>query len=121
MKEAGLQNKEDGKGVGHAQNWEELTQGAVPVLLPLLTDSDPVIRQRCCSALGNVGVSGGGGAALLQCDGPRLLLERACTDSRHAVLVSLDASEKLRTVSQHAPRQRHCHWLISKLRPTASA
>ncbi|XP_033851762.3 serine/threonine-protein kinase 36-like isoform X1 [Acipenser ruthenus] len=141
MKEAGLQNKEDGKGVGHAQNWEELTQGAVPVLLPLLTDSDPVIRQRCCSALGNVGVSGGGGAALLQCDGPRLLLERACTDSRHAVrqaaisalralsqqealrqvLVSLDASEKLRTVSQHAPRQCHCHWLISKLRPTASA
>ncbi|MGH0169407.1 UNVERIFIED_CONTAM: hypothetical protein FKN15_001441 [Acipenser sinensis] len=141
MKEAGLQNKEDGKGVGHSQNWEELTQGAVPVLLPLLTDSDPVIRQRCCSALGNVGVSGGGGASLLQCDGPRLLLERACTDSRNAVrqaaisalralsqqealrqvLVALDAREKLRTVSQHAPRQRHCHWLISKLRPTASA
>ncbi|XP_041098225.1 serine/threonine-protein kinase 36 isoform X2 [Polyodon spathula] len=141
MKEAGLPSKEDGKGVGQAQNWEELTQGAVPVLLPLLTDSDPVIRQRCCSALGNVGMSGGGGASLLQCDGPRLLLERACTDSQRSVrqaaisalralsqqedlrqvLVSLDASEKLRTVSQHAPRQRHCHWLISKLRPTASA
>ncbi|MBN3309511.1 STK36 kinase, partial [Amia calva] len=123
------------------ERWAELSRGAAMVLLPLLSEADPVIRRHCCAALGNLAGTGGGGALLLQFNGPRLLLQTACTDSHHAVqqaaitalrffsqhdalrqaLVSLDASEKLRHLSQHASHQRHCHWLINKLQPPVSA
>nr|XP_015192821.1 PREDICTED: serine/threonine-protein kinase 36 isoform X2 [Lepisosteus oculatus] len=121
--------------------WAELARGGVKALLLLSSEPDPVVRRHCCAALGNLAAIEGGRAALLQGDGPRLLLRIACTDSQPAVqlaaltglrafsqhdalrqaLVSLDAGEKLRRVSQHAPHQRHCHWLITKLCPSVSA
>ncbi|XP_028666119.1 serine/threonine-protein kinase 36 isoform X1 [Erpetoichthys calabaricus] len=123
------------------QKWEETLSGVVPVLLPLISDSDPVIRRHCCSTLANLGLSNILGPSLLQSDGLRLLLETACSDPQFAVrqaalgalrtlsqqdtmrqaLVSLDAGEKLHAVSQYAPPQRHCKWLVSKLRPSVSA
>ncbi|KAG2470008.1 STK36 kinase, partial [Polypterus senegalus] len=123
------------------QKWEETLSGVVPVLLPLISDSDPVIRRHCCSTLANLGLSNILGPSLLQSDGLRLLLETACSDPQFAVrqaalgalrtlsqqdtmrqaLVSLDAGEKLHAVSQYATPQRHCKWLVSKLRPSVSA
>ncbi|KAJ8348172.1 hypothetical protein SKAU_G00267610 [Synaphobranchus kaupii] len=58
--------------------WAESAQGATPVLLPLLRDPDPLIRRHCCAALGNMAAISGGGASLLQCDAPSLLLQLTC-------------------------------------------
>uniref|UniRef100_W5M741 non-specific serine/threonine protein kinase n=1 Tax=Lepisosteus oculatus TaxID=7918 RepID=W5M741_LEPOC len=138
-REAGKRKGDDGT-TGTAA-WAELARGGVKALLLLSSEPDPVVRRHCCAALGNLAAIEGGRAALLQGDGPRLLLRIACTDSQPAVqlaaltglrafsqhdalrqaLVSLDAGEKLRRVSQHAPHQRHCHWLITKLCPSVSA
>lgn len=65
--------------------WAESAQETAPVLLPLLRDPDPLIRRHCCAALGNMAAIRGGGASLLQCDAPNLLLQITCSDSQNAV------------------------------------
>ncbi|KAJ8386595.1 hypothetical protein AAFF_G00168270 [Aldrovandia affinis] len=118
--------------------WAESVQGAAPVLLPLLRDPDPLIRRHCCAALGNIAAINGGGVMLLQCDALNLLLQITCVDPQNAVrqaaltslclfsqqdilrqaLVSLDAEEKLRHVSQNTSLACQCSRLMNKLWPT---
>ncbi|KAJ8347782.1 hypothetical protein SKAU_G00263710 [Synaphobranchus kaupii] len=117
--------------------WAESAQGATPVLLPLLRDPDPLIRRHCCAALGNMAAISGGGASLLQCDAPSLLLQLTCADSQNAVrqaaltslclfsqqdvlrqaLVSLDIEEKLQRISQYTSSACQYNRLMNKLQP----
>ncbi|KAG5843751.1 hypothetical protein ANANG_G00154230 [Anguilla anguilla] len=117
--------------------WTESAQEAAPVLLPLLRDPDPLIRRHCCAALGNMAGIRGGGASLLQCDAPSLLLQVACVDSQNAVrqaaltslclfsqqellrqaLLSMDVEEKLQHISQYTSSACQYNRLMNKLRP----
>uniref|UniRef100_A0A5F8GTI9 Serine/threonine-protein kinase 36 n=1 Tax=Monodelphis domestica TaxID=13616 RepID=A0A5F8GTI9_MONDO len=125
---------------------------AVPRVTQLLGDPQTGTRRNAASALGNLGPEGLG-EELLRCQVPHRLLETACGDpqptvreaalialrslrqepSIHQVLVSLDASEKLASLSSASPlpphsssgsprpsSARHCKKLIHLLRPAHS-
>ncbi|XP_027729566.1 serine/threonine-protein kinase 36 isoform X3 [Vombatus ursinus] len=124
---------------------------AVPRVIQLLGDPQTGTRRNAASALGNLGPEGLG-EELLRCQVPHRLLETACGDPQptvreaalialrslrqepciHQVLVSLDASEKLASLSSSGPlppyssgsprpsSARHCKKLIHLLRPAHS-
>ncbi|KAM9037023.1 serine/threonine-protein kinase 36 isoform X1 [Sarcophilus harrisii] len=121
---------------------------AVPRVTQLLGDPQTGTRRNAASALGNLGPEGLG-EELLRCQVPHRLLETACGDPQptvreaalialrslrqepciHQVLVSLDASEKLASLSSSGPlppgsprpsSARHCKKLIHLLRPAHS-
>ncbi|XP_074047450.1 serine/threonine-protein kinase 36 isoform X2 [Macrotis lagotis] len=124
---------------------------ALPRVTQLLSDPQTGTRRNAASALGNLG-SEGLGEELLRYQVPHRLLETACGDPQptvreaalialrslrqepciHQVLVSLDASEKLASLSSAGPlpphssgsprpsSARHCKKLIHLLRPSHS-
>uniref|UniRef100_A0A667YY38 non-specific serine/threonine protein kinase n=3 Tax=Myripristis murdjan TaxID=586833 RepID=A0A667YY38_9TELE len=131
----GAQTPEQGVDLKEGSRWIEEARRTAAMLVPLITDADPLTRRHCCAALGNLVNVCDGVSSLSEENVCRLLLTAACTDSHHAVrqaaittlclysqqdtvhqvLISLDACKKLVQASQHAPPQCDYQQLIGLL------